>query len=145
METFYLNHFDFEIIEKYTNSNAHAFNNYFDDLENDLNIINKPLPQYVRDYNYFNYFNSDDASNTTPTNYMNNIVVNISIIQYSNADNDVLKCSINHCTCNNDNCKWIVNVLFTIFTSLSGGILFVNGVEYGIFILLMIETTRIHL
>ncbi len=86
-----MNHLHSEIIDNYTNSNAHAFNNYFNDLENELNVINQPLPQYVRNYTELNYFNSDGASNITPPNYMNNIVVNKSFIECTNADNGCLK------------------------------------------------------
>ncbi len=43
-------------------------------------------PKYVRD------FNSDGASNITPPNYMNNIVINKSIMECNVADNGMLKC-----------------------------------------------------
>eukprot|EP01084_Bolivina_argentea_P303333 523685_1 len=39
----------------------------FGHIENELNIVNHPLPKYVRDYSNFN-----DASNITPLNYTNN-------------------------------------------------------------------------
>ncbi len=46
----------------------------FGHIENELNIVNHPLPKYVRDYSNFN-----DASNITPLNYMNNIITNKSL------------------------------------------------------------------
>ncbi len=87
------------------------------------------MSQYVRDYTKLIYSNSDGASNTTPTNYTNNIIANESIIKYSNADNNILKCSINHCTCNNENCKWIINVFVLNLLLIMYHILpFVNGI-----------------
>eukprot|EP01084_Bolivina_argentea_P312083 540279_1 len=50
IESLYLCHFHSQIVDNYTHSDIHTLNNYFDDLENELNIINHPLPKYVRDY-----------------------------------------------------------------------------------------------
>eukprot|EP01083_Nonionella_stella_P227250 806458_1 len=88
IETLYLCHLHSEIIDNHMHSDIHTFNNYFDDVENEineLNIVNHPLPKYVRDYSNFN-----DASNITPLNYMNNIIKNKSIIECNTTDKRIL-------------------------------------------------------